>query len=35
MWLRHANSVSHAGVNFSANFGANFGANFSAHHQCG
>jgi hypothetical protein len=31
MWLRHANSVSHAGINF----GINFGANFGAHRQCG
>ena len=31
MWLRHANSVSHARVNF----GVNFGANFGAHRQCG
>jgi len=31
MWLRHANSVSHAGINF----GINFGVNFGAHRQCG
>jgi hypothetical protein len=35
MWLRHANSVSHSGVNFVGNIVINFGVNCGAHHQCG